>query len=594
MEMKETSGRILLLVALAAAVPGNARESALLTDPFLQLPKADSVNVVWFTEFEGSGHVVSVEGRDFEAETTRLSRMAEDELSRVGEQTEDAQVYAGYTPRDVWRHEATVSGLTPGERVPYTVTSVTPDGTQVTSDTFSLAPLPGAGQALTILLTSDHQLMPMTAANLQKVAESVGTLDAVFLAGDLVNVPDRASEWFDDNRVSESRGGPFFQNLQGRAERVLEYDGVSTAYTGGEIIQHTPLFPVVGNHEVMGRFNRANDTTTQFNDPQPRAAAESRYERFADIIDPKGDAAVRESWIRDNSFNTVSYEEIFSLPADGPGGETYYDIQFGDVYLIALYATRIWRTPSLEDDARGKYREALADLDMPDDWGYGDFIFEDLSVGSEQYAWLKGVLESQAFRDSPHKIVMMHQGPHGVGDNYNPVFANPEQVLHHDENGRLASVRYEYPIDADILVNDIEPLLRDAGVQLVHSGHSHLWFRMKDDANIDWLETSNVGNSYGCYLEGYKERSNVPGEGFDADDYALTGDPHGLEPIMPNIDAFWTDSAGKSLPCVDSNEITTFSILNTASGEVASYYFDTREPDSEVVEFDRFSYVDGP
>jgi len=44
---------------------------------------------------------------------------------------------------------------------------------------------------LKILLTSDHQLKPMTAANLQKVVETVERVDAVFFVGDLVNVPDR-------------------------------------------------------------------------------------------------------------------------------------------------------------------------------------------------------------------------------------------------------------------------------------------------------------------------------------------------------------------------------------------------------------------
>ena len=57
---------------------------------------------------------------------------------------------------------------------------------------------------------------------------------------------------------------------------------------------------------------------------------------------------------------------------------------------------------------------------------------------------------------------------------------------------------------------------------------------------------------------------------------------------MPSIEAFWTDDAGNPLPCVDSNEITTFSILDTGAGTISSYYFDTREPDSEVVKFDEF------
>jgi hypothetical protein len=41
-----------------------------------------------------------------------------------------------------------------------------------------------------------------------------------------------------------------------------------------------------------------------------------------------------------------------------------------------------------------------------------------------------------------------------------------------------------------------------------------------------------------------------------------------------------------------SNDITAFSILDTASGTVSSYRFDTRYPDSEVVKFDEFSLLD--
>lgn len=134
---------------------------SLLTDPFLQLPTADGVHVVWFTEWEGSDHTVTF-GADLEnnasAATTKLSRTAEDAKSRVGDQVEDGQVYATLTARDIWRHEALVTGLTAGTRVPYYVTSITAEGEEVQSEEFTLQPLPETGQPLKILLTSDHQL----------------------------------------------------------------------------------------------------------------------------------------------------------------------------------------------------------------------------------------------------------------------------------------------------------------------------------------------------------------------------------------------------------------------------------------------------
>ncbi len=595
---------------LALAQDDDANEEAqaatptLLTDPFLQLPTEDGVHVVWFTEFAGSDHVVTFGetlDRTVTAETLKMSRTAEDEQSFVGEPMENeagerVPAYEEFTPRDVWRHEAMVGGLTAGERVPYFITSVADDGTEITSEEFTLQPLPQPGQPLKILLTSDHQLKEMTPANLQMVEQTVeqagGRVDAVFFAGDLVNIPDRASEWFDDNR-----GFAFFSGLQGNAsyalERTAERDDITytteRTYTGGEIIQHAPLFPATGNHEVMGRYIPGNNLGTQYNDPQPRDVAAARYEQIADLVNPDGDEAIREQWIRDNSYNTITYEELFTLPGDSPGGETYYAMQYGDVYLIGLYATRIWRTPSLNDDARGKYREPESTLNQPDNWGYGDFLFEDLGVDSEQHAWLVEQMESEAFQNSPYKVVLMHQAAHGVGDNYNPVFVDPVQIIDRDENGRISAVRYEYPIEDDIIINDIQPLFEQHGIDLVHSGHSHVWFRMAQ-AGVNYMETSNVGNNYGCYIEGYAERGNVPNdERYAAANYVATGDPHGLEPIMPTEFAPMQDEAGNELPCIASNDMTAFTIFDTADGTLSSYVFDVTDPQSEPQLFDQFS-----
>lgn len=545
----------------------------LLTDPFLQLPTENSIRVVWFTEFPGSRHTVTF-GENLDkivnANTIKLSRTREDQKSKIGKQTEENQVYQQPVSRNIWRHEAEITNLIPGKRVPYRVKSEREDGEILSSETFTLAPKPLPGTALKILLTSDHQLMPMIAANLQKLTETIGVVDAVFFAGDLVNVPDRASEWFDDNR-----GNAFFPCLQGKANSKLEKNGISTIYKGGEIIQHAPLFPAIGNHEVMGRFSLESSLSEQFYDAFPRELAKQVYQDKADIPE--------ELWLKDYSFNIDTYEEIFTLPDDSTGGEKYYAITIGDVRLVVLFAACAWRSPSLASTIKGKYRECDRDLNTPANWGYGQHIFESIHQGSIQYQWLEKELNSPEFQQAKYKVVMLHHPLHCLGDNIVPPFTYPVQIIDRDGDGTIKSVHYQYPKNKDYLIRDIEPLLNAAKVQLVLFGHSHLWNRFVNSSGVNFLETSNVGNSYGAALGDNKRPVPIN----NSENYAATGDPNGLDAIVPTI-APLVDENNQPMPYIASNDITVFSILDTANGTVSSYHFDTREPNSSVIKFDEF------
>ena len=549
----------------------------LIGDPFLQLPTETTVNIVWFTEFVGDRHEVIYGDRldrRVVATTTKLSRVREDG-DPSGEQT-----ISNPQPRDIWRHEATVRDLIPNQRYPYRVES-TNDGQTISSQIFTLASQPPPNKPLKILLTSDHQLMPMTAANLQKVTETVDKLDAVFMAGDLVNVPDRASEWFDN-----SKGGAFFPCLQGRANYELEQDGVKTVYQGGEIIQHTPLFTTIGNHEVMGRLATAKSLKEQFADSIPQAVAAQYYQQVAAEVNPTGDATVKATWIKNNSFNTDTYEEIFSLPKSIQGGKQYYATTFGDIRLVVLYVTNIWRSPELAPDVKGRYQEREADLNDPWQWGYGQHIFTPIAKGSPQYNWLQKELQSQEFQQAKYKIVMFHHPPHTLGGNIVPPYTDPQPVEEYGEDGKLRSRRYQYPIADDYIASDLVPLLESSGVDLVYYGHSHLWNRFVSPAGMNFLESSNVGNTYGAHL-GDNKRS-IPAANLANE--AEVGNPNGLEPIVPNI-APLTDEAEQPLPYIASNDITVFSILDTGTGTVSSYRYDTRQPDSAVIKFDEFNFA---
>lgn len=403
--------------------------NVLLTDPLLQNPTAQSVNVVWFTEFEGQDNYVEY-GKELyqkvSCQTKKLSRLREDGPT-------------GCVYRSVYRHEATLTDLPPS-RTPYRVVSVAPDNTVIRSDIFSCAPLPKPGSSLKILFTSDHQNKPMVAANLQKVREAIPDIDAIFYAGDCVDRPDRASEWFD-----EPSGGGFFPCLQGKAHRKIG----SRTYAGGTLLQFAPMFCAIGNHEVMGRWSMEKTLDAQFNDAYPQDAAEKLMPKTHNLID-------REKWIKDHSFNTDSYEEIFSLPK-------YYAVTVGDVRLVVLYATRIWRSPVL--GIKGKYTENPQD--DPSRWGYGDFIFEPIAKGSPQYQWLEQELQGEEFQKAKYKIVMLHNPLHSLGENAIPPFADPIQTM-------SEGIKYHYPKDQDILIRDVEPLLTRYGVQLVLWAYSYL------------------------------------------------------------------------------------------------------------------------
>ena len=590
----------LLVITLEAQlssplVPGTNAMARLLTDPFLQLPTASSVRVVWFTEFPGQAHTVYYgpqlgtslgdQASTVSATTRLLTRLQEDQKSNLpnGEALETP------APRLVWRHEAEITGLQPGRPMPYRVESVTTEGETVTSDEFALSAAPAAGTPLNILLTSDHQSKPMTVANLQKVIETVDSVDAVLVAGDLVNVPDRASEWFDD-----AAGAAFFPALQGRADYQLS----GQRYRGGALIQSAPLFSAIGNHEVMGRFSPVTPLNEQFNDPVPRVAAAAVYDAQPEVFNAQGDPALREQWIVNHSFNTETYEELFTLPtAEVPGRDRptsqFYATTFGDVRLISLFVTNIWRRPAVATDVQGRFQERLADLGNPIAWGHGQHIFEPIQAGSPQYQWLQSELASPAFQQARYKVVMLHHPPHSLGDNIVPPFTDPVPLYDRYQDGTLRSIRYEYPLQDDHIIRDLVPLLERAGVDLVFYGHSHLWNRFVSDSGMHFLETSNVGNTYGAFWQTSQRpmppaEDSLPFNGYQQAYYVAQGDPNGLAPVTPTV-APLQDDAGNPLPYIASNDITAFSIFETGSGKITSYYFDTRQPNSAVVKFDEFT-----
>ncbi|MCH9728305.1 MAG: metallophosphoesterase [Actinomycetia bacterium] len=578
----------------------------LLSDPFLQMPTPTSVEVAWFTEFAGDAHHVLVgEQVDtmseaqlretlarggapgvklFAAESVGLSRVAEDSESQL---PADDKPAAGIRAREVFRHHASVT--VPGaHRQPYRVVSTRGDEL-VGSGTFSLRGAPMPGERLVIMLISDLQLHINTPANVEfatrTITEELGQIDAVFFPGDLVNVSDRASEWFDDQR-----GAAFFPALQGNGARVAS-DG--KVYRGGEVLQNAPIYPAIGNHEVQGRIEGHSSLNDSYNNPVPRAVAEAEYEKLSEVINPDGDPAVKAQWIEDNSFSTTTYEEIFSLPQSDTGGERYYATTVGDVRLVSLFSTRIWRSPQADSDPSSRsdasrYQEAQAGLADPLAQGYGEFIFEDLAVGSEQHDWLIEELNSAAFRDAEYTVILLHESPQGLGENVMPPFANPQRIEERDDRGAIVGIRYEYPRADNTLLRDVLPLFEEAGADLVYNGHNHLWNRFVSENGVNYLEASNTGNSYGAFHWLSGASRPIPPAPWNADNYLAQGNPGGLDPVVPTI-APLHNTDGQELPFIADNDLVVFQALDTGTGTVTSWYVDMGNTDVGAVKFDEFS-----
>lgn len=633
------------------------------------------MRVVWFTEFEDGRHTVRTGenlDREFVATTTRMSHLLEDAGSQVLQLVTGSWV----VPRErrVFRHEAVVGGLPAGERVPYVAVSEI-RGQAWRSGRYTLRSLPRGGQGLRILLTSDHQNNPMCSANMQKMAETVGIVDAVLFPGDFVSQPNRASEWFDRTGGGGNAtlvGNPsFFQSLQGTVRRW----NPGAPYTGAPVLQHAPLYGCLGNHEYPGRWrmdpatDNANNPepvaiNAMDNDPQPRWYAQARYAEIAATVNPTGDPALRQRWIEDNAYEWTTYREMWALP-EGPEGKAYYAQRFGDVFIVSIDANRVRRSWAAHQ--RGKFTERFIDAQRrvtanPDEWGFGDINFRPFGRGSQKHDWLQQALASEACRTARLRIVLSHQAMTGLGDNAVPVQAEIRSTVELVDGttigpfparewpqrwatirplvdaGQLRYVKHDYPREQDQWLTDIEPLLLAARVHLVHTGHSHLWNRTSatgtDRHRLHYLEASNFGNSFGAMFfttaqggvsarQGPRNGGNVPGSahwvaqtsapvaplgnqprtnlGWNAADYPVAGEVQGRPMAQPSIvnpmrtldrrTMAWTE---QNLPFVASNNLCTFSVLDTAAATVTSWCFDTRDPASEVVRFDELNLLGWP
>jgi len=608
----------------------------IISDPMLTGPATGEISVVWYSLVEGDAHSVLVGERfdqRFEATTTVMSQMFEDSSSQVfGRPVAVPLEGEAVVQQTIYRHEARVTGLTANERVPYVAVS-TVNEVEFTSEVFSLQPMPSADHPVKILVTSDQQNRAMSPANFEKVVETVGYVDAVLFAGDLVDTPNRASEWF----YRDNEGRPaFFPALQGNFDHMFP----NHPYKGGEILQHAPLFTTIGNHESPGRFDRTLSLGAQDNEPRPRWFARWQWSQLSEQ-EQQATGMSEDEYVRANSYDHVTYYEMWNLPenqVEGEDPENFYATRYGNVSLISMNVSRVWRNwnNGFTNDNRGKFSEPAGTVNDLDTWGFGDMFFADYSPGSSQRDWLAEQLLTDDFTSAPYRVVLTHQSMHGYGDNSVPVMANPmatitftddrqaietrfpatsevwQQIVDAANAGVIEQVRYQYPVEDDLWLG-VEQELLDAGVDLVVSGHSHVWSRtyIEDEAGtarMNYLETSNVGNSFGPFggpnnrvtwaTQFYPDadtNDTRDNDFWDPADYPRVGDPHNRPDVVPSevvngIDFMRdVDGTDPAKPYLSSNTFTVFTIIDSGEGTVRSYAHDTNFPLAPAILVDCFA-----
>lgn len=647
----------------------------IFTDPYLQAPGPGHVHVRWLSGIAAGRHAVLLAApgtgpetgepaadrsgptapgatlptsppagaRVVAARTAQAPHMFEDPASALADPP-DRVVQV-----PVWRHEARVDGLRPGQRYRYWVRSVAPGGAVHLRGPFTLAAAPPLAAPVRLMLTSDFQHAPTALPGYAHAAALFPDLDGVVFAGDMVRHPLRAGDWLSGHAAPAPDGAPpaFFDALQGRATGPAPGGASLQAAPGGALLQSAPLYPVLGNHEVSGRFRpnapRGDGIVTigsMYNDPQPRWFAALRADAGA-ARPGAAEASLRDTphaSLRDDSHDFATYRALFRTPPEGDPEAGYYAARVGEVFLVALNVTRIWR-PAVSGHPRraGKYGEAAAVRTTPTERGFGEFLFARIDAAAPQTAWLDRVLASEAARSATWRVVVLHQSAFGIGANSVPVLADPVWTIEATAGdggrvvkrltfppdaagraalfaaevaplaGRITDLRYAYPVADDLFATVLEPRLRAAGVDLVVTGHSHLWNRFRA-GDMHLLETSHAGPCYGAYWTGPggapwrgRLREARPGsdgvwaevaDGLrDAADHPRTGDPQGRQPIPPTLfDPMRRfGESDVPLPFVCSDRLSVFSVLDSAAGTVTSYVTDTADPGAPALAFDRFA-----
>lgn len=543
------------------------QDGELLTDPYIIWTGESRLLVSWVTEFQGDesyvllGDAPALDGATppvpskasvavLRADTVPVEALAEDAESETRRSDLKPNENRGLVERPVWRH----TGMLPVDASGFYKVVTINGGIPISSRPFRIWEPPACGEGVNLLLTSDHQVSPLAAAGMT-VAAQQGPFDAVLMAGDLVSMPNRGTDWFDN-----VNGSSFFPVMQGLgAARLGE-----TLWTGGEILQQTPLIAVPGNHEFSGGLRHGALIGETFNETQPHESL-----RFINDEDP----GLRRKVPNESRV----FDQLLSVTEES---QSWHAVTVGNTRIICLCAAMIWR-PGASQTRPTRYEERSQTVDDPAQWGYGQHILGfGLTSDSPQYQWLLSELASDSYKAATFRIVVLHhpirhlaatlrvEREDGNADNEALPFANPTVDVDRDHDGTVKGISYRYE-SKDQLLENVEPLLGNANVDLIINGHSHIWNRFQSPYGPLILECSNSG---GTRLDEILEATPIStSNNGECRGRILVEDQTGLPAEFPTVEPI-VNGVGAAVPYLASPKISVFSTLNTNSGVLTSYY----------------------
>ena len=253
----------------------------------------------------------------------------------------------------------------------------------------------------------------------------------------------------------------------------------------------SPVFLVNGNHEQAAAYLTNGRYTTPYAEvPRLQATARSTY--FA-LPAPdsfySGDAA--------------------TLPGVGPLRD-YYAWTWGDALFVTI--DPYWHSPVPVDNGVPGV-DKVADL-----W--------QVTIGDEQYRWLKTVLETSRAR---YKFVFEH---HVLGTGRGAAaLVHTYEWGGYNRNGSA----YEFSTFRAGWAKPIHQLLRDTGVTIFFGAHDHLFAREQVDSVIYQAVPNPADNTYTAFnAEAYvPARVQLPGARYTADGVTLPNAGHLLVTVSP-------------------------------------------------------------